>query len=131
MNEIVPTIWKPKNVLSNKYQTILSVNNTKSAKLNKNQDKGKRPILSRSDRVKNFKYIASCADQYFKNRGETSLIPLNFVSTQVNQIIDCKSQRSLLITIDLIIVAMLNSNDSINYIENIMNNLSEKAKDDI
>ena len=59
------------------------------------------------------------------------MIPVNFITTQVNQIIDCKSQKSLLITVDLIIVAMLNSNESIKYIENIMNNLSEKAKDDI
>ena len=59
------------------------------------------------------------------------MIPLNFVSTQIENLVDLKSQKALLITIDLIIVVMLNSNESVNYIENIMNNLSEQAKDDI
>ena len=59
------------------------------------------------------------------------MIPLNFVSTQIENLVDLKSQKTLLITIDLIIVVMLNSNESVNYIENIMNNLSEQAKDDI
>ena len=38
LNELEPSIWHPKNVLSNKYQTILSVNNTKSAQLSKNRE---------------------------------------------------------------------------------------------
>lgn len=131
LNELEPNVWHPKNVLSNKYQTILSVNNTKSAQLSKARDQRQRPILSRSDRVKNFKYIAQRADVYFKNRNEQSLIPINFVTTQVDNIVDMRSQRSLLITIDLVIVVMLNSGDSVKYIENIMQNLSEQAKDDI
>lgn len=130
LNELEPNIWHPKNVLANKYQTILSVNNTKSAQLSKSRE-GQRPILSRSDRVKNFKYIAQRAEVYFKNRDEQSLIPINFATTQIDNIVDMRSQKSLLITIDLVIVVMLNSNDSVKYIENIMNNLSEQAKDDI
>ena len=59
------------------------------------------------------------------------MIPLNFVNTQIDNIVDMKSQKSLLITIDLIIVVMLNSGQSVDYIEKIMANLSEQAKDDI
>ena len=99
--------------------------------MNKKQEAGQKPILSRSDRVKNFKYIAQCGDNYFKNRNEQSMIPLNFVNTQIDNIVDIKSQKSLLITIDLIIVVMLNSGQSVDYIEKIMANLSEQAKDDI
>ena len=59
------------------------------------------------------------------------MIPLNFQSTQINNIVDMKSQKSMIITIDLIIVVMLNHENSVVYIESIMNNLSETAKDDI
>jgi len=59
------------------------------------------------------------------------MIPLNFVSTQINNIVDMKSQKSMIITIDLIIVVMLNHDNSVDYIESIMNNLTETAKDDI
>ena len=59
------------------------------------------------------------------------MIPINFQTTQIDNIVDLRSQKSLLITIDLVIVVMLNSNESVKYIENIMNNLSEQAKDDI
>jgi hypothetical protein len=101
------------------------VNNTKSASLSKGRDPGQKPILSRSDRVKNFKYIAQRAEVYFRNRNEQNLIPINFATTQIDNIVDVRSQKSLLITIDLIIVVMLNAGESVRYIENIMNNLSE------
>ena len=42
-----------------------------------------------------------------------------------------KSQKSMIITIDLIIVVMLNHENSVDYIESIMNSLSDTAKDDI
>ena len=31
LNQLEPKVWLPKNVLSNKFQTILTVNSTKSA----------------------------------------------------------------------------------------------------
>ena len=58
-------------------------------------------------------------------------MPVEFESYHIENIVDQKSQKSLLITIDLIIVVMLNNDDSLKYIENITNKLSESAKEDI
>ena len=96
----------------------------------KNADKKVVPLLSRSDRIKNFKYMAQCADKYFKETNEQSVIPMNFVSSQIEQLVDIHSQKCLLVTIDLILVVMLKSQQSSEYIQKIMT-LSEQAQDDI
>lgn len=44
----------------------------------KNADKKLLPVVNRTEKVKNFKYIVSHAEKYFKDRGEKSSIPSNF-----------------------------------------------------
>jgi len=87
------------------------------------------PILTRPEKIRNFKLICQCAEKYFKDLNEPSVIPLNF-GPQIDQLVDIHSQKALLVTIDLIIVVMLNSEQSENYIERIMS-LSDDAQDDI
>lgn len=96
----------------------------------KNADKKVSPVLTRSEKVKNFKMICTCADRYFKEQGEKSVIPANFISTQMDALVDLHSQKALLALIDLVIVVMLNSERSEQYIESIMD-LSEEAQADI
>jgi hypothetical protein len=55
---------------------------------------------------------------------------MNFQTTQIDQLLDLNSQRALLVTIDLILIVMLNSEKSEEYIECIMA-LSEEAQDEI
>ena len=47
----------------------------------KNADKKMVPIISRAEKLKNFKYLAQCAEKYFGDLNEASIIPPNFQST--------------------------------------------------
>jgi len=47
---------------------------------------------------------------------EASIIPPNFSTTQVSQLIDLHAQKPLLTTIDLILIVMLNCEKSEHYI---------------
>mgnify|MGYP001072891595 CR=1 FL=1 len=58
------------------------------------------------------------------------LLPANFQSELIDQIVDHQSARTLLMTIDLILVVMLESDEE-KYIDRIMHDLSEEAADDI
>jgi hypothetical protein len=44
----------------------------------KNLDKKVTPIISRAEKLKNFKYLAQCAEKYFTEMNEASIIPPNF-----------------------------------------------------
>jgi len=83
------------------------------------------PILTRPEKIRNFKLLCQGADKYFKDLNEPSVIPANF-GPQIDQLVDIQNQRALLVTIDLIIVIMLNSEQSETFIEKIMS-LSEDA----
>ena len=74
--------------------------------------------------------MATCADKYFGDINEASIIPPNFQSSQISQIIDLHAQKPLLVTIDLIMIVMLNCEKSEHYIQKIMD-LSEQAQGDI
>lgn len=124
LNQIEPGTWDA-TVSSRRTSTTFS-----SWKQEKSQQQSSRGLLSRADRVRNFKYMAECAATYFQSRNENSIIPINFVSTQIDQLVDMHSQKALLVTIDLITVVMLNSENSESYIQRIMN-LSEQAQDEM
>lgn len=87
-------------------------------------------MLSRAERLKNFKYLAQCAEKYFTDLNESSIIPANFTTSQLSSLIDLHAQKPLLTTIDLVLVVMLNSESSEKFIEKIMT-LSEQAQTDI
>jgi hypothetical protein len=67
-----------------------------------------KPILSRADKVKYLQYLDKMAEEYFQSRNEPSVVPINFSSTHIDQLVDMHSQKALLITIDLMLIVMLN-----------------------
>jgi hypothetical protein len=89
-----------------------------------------KPLPSRADKVRYFQYLDQMAEEYFQSRNEPSVVPINFSSTHIDQMVDVHSQKALLITIDLMLIVMLNCEESADFIGKIMG-LSEDAQDEI
>ena len=58
------------------------------------------------------------------------MLPSNFCSSQVNSLVDLHSHKALLMVLDLVVVAMLNSDRCEDFVQRIMS-LSESAQADI
>ena len=116
LNQMEPDYWKPTSSSGEKKRASQVF--TPSSK--KNDKRATAPLISRAEKLKNFKYLAQCADKYFNDLNESSIIPPNFASSQINQLIDLHSQKPLLVTIDLILIVMLNNENSETYIQKIM-----------
>ena len=68
-----------------------------------------RSLPSRSDKHRNLITLTQSAEAYFQCRSEPNVLPMNFKTTLIDQLLDMNSQRALLVTIDLILIVMLNS----------------------
>ena len=46
-------------------------------------EKGKTvmPIITRSEKLKNFRYLGQCAEKYFNDLNENTVIPPNFATS--------------------------------------------------
>ena len=96
LNQMEPQIWDSKILdkpTANPSRKFVTSNKT---------------LLSRADKVKFLQYLHQQSEEYFNQRNEPSVIPINFKSTQIDQMIDMHSQRALLATIDLMLIVMLN-----------------------
>ena len=69
-------------------------------------------LTSRADKLKNFTYISKQAKTYADKNKRQAILPPNFESTHIHNIIDANAQDSLLHTIELIINVMLDHEKS-------------------
>ena len=80
LSEIEPNYWSVDGLAAMKKQKGEARGFQPSKK---NADKKVVPLLSRSDRIKNFKYLAQSAEKYFRETNVQSVIPHNFISSQI------------------------------------------------